>query len=84
MSTLFLISCDGDNDPPADTIPTITEINPVTGAVGAEVIITGKNFSATSSFNTVKFNTTVATVITASETELSVIVPAGAPPVKFL
>lgn len=80
VSILFLASCGGDgNDPISnDTTPVITTINPLTGPVGTEVIITGKNFSTTPASNKVKFNTTDATVTGASETELTVLVPTGA------
>jgi len=59
-------------------IPTLTSISPETGKVGEEVVITGTDFSTTPSENMVKFNGTEATVTEATETSLTVIVPAGA------
>ena len=58
--------------------PTIESYFPPIAAPGITVIITGSNFSAIPSNNMVKFNGTVATVTAASETSLSVTVPAGA------
>jgi FG-GAP repeat/IPT/TIG domain/Bacterial Ig-like domain (group 3) len=59
--------------------PTITSFTPASGAVGTTVTITGTNFSATKSNNTVKFNgTSAATPTTATTTQLVVTVPSGA------
>jgi hypothetical protein len=62
------------------TLPsqTISSFAPVSGFVGTSVTITGANFSATASDNTVKFNGTSANVTAASTTSLTVTVPAGA------
>ena len=57
--------------------PTITSINPISGNVNTLVTIKGKNFGATPSANTVKFNGTIATVQTATTTTLTVLAPAG-------
>ncbi|MFL5746905.1 MAG: beta strand repeat-containing protein [Niastella sp.] len=59
-------------------VPAITNFTPTAAAVGATVTITGTNFSATASDNTVFFGAVKATVSSASPTQLSVIVPAGA------
>ena len=56
--------------------PTITSINPTSGAAGISVTITGTNFDPVAANNTVKFNGVAATVITASTTQLVVTVPA--------
>lgn len=61
-----------------DAAPTITSFTPTSGAAGTEVIITGTNFSATASDNTVSFNGTTAVVSTATATSLTVVVPNGA------
>ncbi len=59
--------------------PTITNISPANGPVGTTVIITGTNFSAASLLNnTVKFNGITATVLTASSTSITTVVPVGA------
>ncbi len=63
----------------ADTFtvgPSITSFTPLQGAVGAPVVITGKNFIGVT---TVKFNTTSATAFTVnSSTQITATVPAGA------
>ena len=58
--------------------PTITSLNPNSGAVGASVTITGTNFGTTQGASTVKFNGTTATVATWSTTSITVTVPTGA------
>ena len=58
--------------------PTITSLNPNSGAVGTSVIITGTNFGTTQGTSTVKFNGTTAAVTTWSTTSITVTVPTGA------
>jgi hypothetical protein len=58
--------------------PTITNLNPTSGAAGASVTITGTNFGATQSTSTVTFNGTSATPTNWSATGITVPVPAGA------
>jgi hypothetical protein len=58
--------------------PTITGFSPTSGTEGTSVTITGTNFSTTSSGNTVKFNGTAATILTATATGLTVSVRTGA------
>ncbi|MGE0588003.1 MAG: IPT/TIG domain-containing protein [Cyclobacteriaceae bacterium] len=58
--------------------PTITSFTPSSGPIGTTVIITGTNFDPTPSSNTVSFNGTMATVTSASATNLTVSVPVGA------
>lgn len=58
--------------------PTITSFAPISGVVGSSVVITGTNFSTTSSNNIVYFGPTKATVTLASATSLTVTVPVGA------
>jgi YVTN family beta-propeller protein len=56
--------------------PTITSFTPSSGAQGTAVTITGTNFSATGSSNTVKFNGGIqASVTSASATQLVVTLP---------
>ena len=64
--------------------PAITSFSPTTGPVGTTVTITGKNFSAVPSENTVKLNGFPATVTSSSTTQLVVIVPVGAKTGKFI
>ena len=68
--------------PTPEPDPTISSINPASGAVGTAVTITGTNFSATLAKNTVTFlggdglaDNRRATVTSASTTELAVTVP---------
>lgn len=62
----------------AASAPTITNVSPNSGRVGDEVTITGTNFDPTAANNMVKFNGTVATVTSATVTELKVTIPTGA------
>jgi streptogramin lyase len=57
--------------------PVIVSFTP-RGSVGDEIKIIGTNFHNTSSNNIVKFNGIVATVISSTTTELTVVVPIGA------
>jgi YD repeat-containing protein len=52
--------------------------SPGRGAAGVAVRISGQGFSPTAGQNTVRFNGTVASVSTASNTALTAVVPAGA------
>lgn len=58
--------------------PTITLLNPSSGAVGASVTITGSGFNAAQGNGTVTFNGAAATVTSWSVTSLVVTVPAVA------
>ena len=57
--------------------PTIADFSPNIGSAGASVVITGTNFSTTSTFDVVKFNNTVATVTNATSTTITATVPSG-------
>ncbi|BAU52003.1 IPT/TIG domain-containing protein [Mucilaginibacter gotjawali] len=57
--------------------PVIAGISPATAAAGAAVTITGTNFDATAANDVVKFNGTVATVTSATATQIIATVPAG-------
>ena len=56
----------------------IIEFTPNSGPAGTQVTIYGTSFSTTASSNTVSFNGAVATVTSATTTQLTAIVPAGA------
>jgi glucose/arabinose dehydrogenase/PKD repeat protein len=58
--------------------PTITSVNPTSGAVATPVTIAGTNFGATKGASTVTFNGTLATPTSWSATSVVVPVPAGA------
>ena len=60
------------------TVPSITNLNPVTGLVGTPVTISGTNFGAAQGTSTVKFNGIVATVTSWSAGSIVAPVPAGA------
>ena len=61
-----------------DPVLGIIEVNPPAGEIGQAVTITGFGFSAVPGNNMVGFNGVMATVNTASEGELEVVVPPGA------
>lgn len=79
---LVLAACGKDDsnppDDPTTNPPTIASFFPTEGTPGTTVEITGTNFSATASENTVKFNGTSASVSSATATKLTVSVPNGA------
>lgn len=58
--------------------PSITSIQPLKGEPGTEVTINGNHFSETQDGNIVKFGGVVAQLVSASTTQLKVLVPAGA------
>jgi hypothetical protein len=58
--------------------PTISNLNPTSGPVGASVTITGTNFGASQGTSTVTFNGTAASPTSWSATTISVPVPVGA------
>jgi hypothetical protein len=60
------------------TVPVITSFTPAAAVPGANVTITGLNFSPTPANNIVLFGAVRATVLSASATSLTVRVPAGA------
>lgn len=68
----------GATPPPGAQPPLISSFSPASGAVGAEVTVTGLLFADTPAGNTVRFNGVVARVVSASATSLVAVVPAGA------
>ena len=60
------------------TPPSITSLNPTSGAAGTSITIAGTNFGATQGTSTVTFNGTAATPTNWSATSIVVPVPAGA------
>ncbi|MCG2616963.1 FG-GAP-like repeat-containing protein [Terrimonas sp. NA20] len=58
--------------------PVITSFAPASGPVGTEVVISGTGFNAAAGSNTVYFGAVKATVVSGSETSLTVKVPVGA------
>ncbi|HEX4264742.1 MAG TPA: FG-GAP-like repeat-containing protein [Verrucomicrobiae bacterium] len=59
-------------------VPVITSFNPASGIVGTNVTIAGFNFSSNAADNVVYFGAVQAAVTSASATNLTVSVPAGA------
>ncbi|EAY30963.1 IPT/TIG domain-containing protein [Microscilla marina] len=58
--------------------PTITEFTPTEAGQGDTITIKGTNFNATTAETSIKFGTTAATtILSVSETEIKVVVPAG-------
>lgn len=72
---ILAISCDSNNSTPA---PTISDMQPESGPPGTMVTIKGSGFSTDASAITVTFDSLEAEVVSATETEIQVIVPEGA------
>lgn len=77
VGMMLVAGCSDDENAPESSVqpPVVTEISPERGKSGIEVIIIGSNFGSTAGDNTVTFNGKIATVISASPTELVVAVP---------
>ncbi len=73
---LAVASCKNNEEP--TPVLSITSFAPSAAPVGAEVTITGTEFDATPSNNTVQFNGVPAEVKSAAPSQLVVVVPAGA------
>lgn len=83
LCIMGLVGCsksDSDPDPKPDPdpeVPTITTIDPISGAVGTEVTITGTHFSSTAGENAITFNGTASSATSASSTQLRANIPEG-------
>ncbi len=82
VAVLLVASCgksgvgtSGSGSPPS---PVVAAFAPTIGSAGVEVRITGINFGTSPGGDTVTFNGTAATVISASATEVVAAVPSGA------
>jgi len=75
LSLLFVASCKKDTPTPP---PVISSFTPDSGYPNTQVTITGLHFNADQTLNKVEFNGTVATVISATTTQIIVVVPASA------
>lgn len=75
---LFFIRFGNESDLVIETIPTITSLSHQTALIGSQIIISGTNFSSSANENIVMFGGMRATVVSASQTSLEVIVPIGA------
>ena len=81
MVILGVGSCEDEDFriiPEAEKEPTISSIEPALADIGTTVTITGTDFSPAVANNKVRFGDVLATVTTASGTELTVVVPEGA------
>jgi hypothetical protein len=58
--------------------PSITSLNPTSGAVGSSLTIAGTNFGASQGSSTVTFNGTAGTPTSWSATSIAIVVPSGA------
>lgn len=65
------------NTVPFDVIPSIASLVASANTIGSSIQINGEGFDPTAGNNTVKFGTTSATVTAATNTQLTVTVPAG-------
>lgn len=72
----LILSCSDDET--KIVLPEVNSISPSEGPKTTLVTITGTNFSASISENEVSFNGKVATITTATSTQLTVMVPAAA------
>ena len=75
----FIFSCNKTETPAQAELPTISSFSPIKDSMGGTITISGTNFSPTISNNEVKFNSTIAIIISATDTSLKVIVPNGLP-----
>ena len=74
LLALFSTGCNPDETPTQETpAPELTSINPTSGYVGDDAVITGKNFSATAAENDVFFGNAKAQVKAATATSLTVV-----------
>lgn len=79
LSALLLFAaCKKDADNPTSETPVTEPLSVAAAKPGDTIIIKGQNFSEVAANNTVKFNGVTATVVSATATEIKVVVPAGA------
>src|ERR1044072_5611499 len=78
LSALLLFTaCKKDSDSPKPA-PIIDPLTLAASKPGDTIVLKGQNFSDVAASNIVKFNGVEATVVSASSTELKVLVPAAA------
>ena len=78
---LLFFACNRDDTPIIETleiIPVISSFSPTSGVPGTLVTITGDNFGDLTTTNTVRIGSTIAHVVSATATELTVILPVDA------
>ncbi len=72
-----MISTDNLSDLTVSACPTITNVSPLTAAIGTNVTITGNNFSPTPTDNVVYFGAVKAVVSASSSTSITTSAPVG-------
>ncbi len=77
ITIFYFVGCSKSDSPAPLAAPTITSFAPVKDTTGAQVTITGNNFSTTPANNIVKFNGVSATVLSATATQIVVTIPTG-------
>ncbi len=75
---VFTTSCKKDDTSTPTPLPTVTSINPTSGPKNTVVTITGNNFGINLATLKVYFNSVQATVQSATNTIITVVVPANA------
>jgi hypothetical protein len=79
--TLLFTGCGDDGGGAADPVThSVSELVPSTGIKGTVVLVKGSGFEADTSRMKVFFNDRIAQVLTATASQLTVVVPAGAGP----
>ncbi|UHG90351.1 IPT/TIG domain-containing protein [Spirosoma oryzicola] len=80
MSAIIIGCKKTPEDPPQPQQPTttITSIDPATAPVGSTIAINGTNFNTNPGSNTVSIGGVTATIVSATDSRLVVVVPAGA------
>ena len=78
VTSLFVAVSSCKNEETPAPVTSITSISPTTAPAGTTIAISGTNFNTTPASNSVTFGTVVASVVTATPTQLVVTVPAGA------
>jgi hypothetical protein len=77
-AVLVFAACKKDSDNPATEPPVTEPLSMAAAKPGDTIIITGENFSEVAANNTVKFNGVTATVVSATATQIVVVIPANA------
>ena len=75
---LFIQSCKKNDSAPPPPSLSISSISPLSDTIGARIVITGSNFSTNRADDIVKLNEEVAEVVSATATQLTIIVPVSA------
>jgi IPT/TIG domain len=78
LLTAGIIGCSKNSDTPAPVLPPVlASFSPSSGIAGDTIIISGSNFDTDKAKDIIKFGSTIATVVSATATQIKVIVPDG-------